>query len=61
MRCRRKFVRNAVLHEEFFKYPRLMIPAIQNGVILVLGLVHKVMGNQFAGNALSFMLFIVCA
>ncbi len=33
-----------------------MIPAIQNGVILVLGLVYKVMGNQFAGNALSFML-----
>lgn len=36
-----------------------MITAIQDGVVFILRLVHKVMGYQFPGHAFCFVLFII--
>ncbi|GCP78110.1 hypothetical protein BvCmsHHP019_00080 [Escherichia coli] len=60
-RTTRYFVRDAVLHQEFFKHPRLMVTAIKNGVIFVLRFIDEVMGDQLASNALSLMFFVIRA
>ena len=39
------FVRDTVLHQKLFEHARLMITAIKDGVVFILRLVHKVMGN----------------
>jgi len=49
------------LHQEFFKYPRLMVAAIKNGVIFVLRFIDEVMGDQLAGDALGFMFLVIRA
>ena len=55
------FVGNTVLHEEFFEHPRLVVAAIQNGVIFIFRFIHKVMGDEFPGHPLGFVLFVVGA
>ena len=60
-RATRYFVRDAVLHQEFFKYPRLMVAAIKNGVIFVLRFIDEVMRDQLAGDALGFMFLVIRA
>jgi hypothetical protein len=57
--CPRNTIRNAVLHQEFFEHTRLVVAAIEDGVILIFGLVDKVMSNQFTGYTLCFMFLII--
>ena len=60
-RTTRNFVRDAVLHQEFFKHSRLMVTAIKNSVIFVLRFIDEVMRNQFTSDALGFMFFVIRA
>ncbi len=53
------FVRDAVLHQHLFKDPRLVIAAIKDRIVFVIGFINKVVGDQFPGHALRFMIFIV--
>ena len=53
------FVRDAVLHQHLFKNPRLMVAAIQDRVVLIGGFINKVMRDQFTGNALRLMVFVI--
>ncbi|MPN25586.1 hypothetical protein SDC9_172998 [bioreactor metagenome] len=53
------FVGDPVLHEEFFEYSRLVVAAIQNGVIFVFRFIYKVMGDEFPGHPLGFVLLII--
>ena len=53
------FVRDAVLHQHLFKDPRLVIAAIKDRVVFVIGFINEVVGDQLPGHALRFMIFIV--
>ncbi len=45
------FVRDAVLHQHLFKDPRLVIAAIKNRVVFVIGFINEVVGDQLPGHA----------
>ncbi|CCK00370.1 hypothetical protein BN130_3142 [Cronobacter malonaticus 507] len=52
-------IRDAVLHQHLFKHPRLVVAAIQDGVIFVLRLINKVVRDKLAGDALRLMIFMI--
>ena len=52
------FVRNTVAHQQLFKQAALVVTAIQNRVILELGAIGKLMGQQFGYYPLGFVLFV---